>query len=35
MAPGIIGTILASLGTAKLIIGAERFDKMVHQLRIK
>ncbi|MEX1351564.1 MAG: NAD(P)/FAD-dependent oxidoreductase [Desulfobacterales bacterium] len=35
MAPGIIGTILASLGTVRLVIGAKRFDKMVNHLRIK
>jgi phytoene dehydrogenase-like protein len=33
MAPGILGTILGSLGTVKLIIGPERFDKMSKYLR--
>ncbi len=34
MAPGILGTILGSLGTIKLIIGPERYDNMFKQLRL-
>lgn len=33
MAPGILGTILGSLGTVKLIIGPERYNKMFKHLR--
>jgi phytoene dehydrogenase-like protein len=33
-APGILGTILGSLGTVKLIIGAERFGHIFKQLRL-
>ena len=35
MAPGILGTILGSLGTVKLIIGPERYDKMFKHLRLE
>jgi len=35
MAPGILGTILGSLGTVKLIIGPERYDKMFRHLSLK
>ena len=34
MAPGILGTILGSLSTIKLIIGPERYDTMFKQLRL-
>jgi len=35
MAPGILGTILGSLGTVKLIIGPKRYDKMFKHLRLE
>jgi phytoene dehydrogenase-like protein len=35
MAPGIIGTIIGSLSTVKLIIGSERFDRMSKYLRLE
>jgi hypothetical protein len=35
MAPGILGTILGSLGTVKLIIGPERFNNMSKYLRLE
>ena len=35
MAPGILGTILGSLGTVKLIIGPERYDKMFKHLSLE
>jgi phytoene dehydrogenase-like protein len=35
MAPGILGTILGSLSTVKLIIGPERHEKMFKHLRLK
>jgi len=35
MAPGILGTILGSLGTVKLIIGPERFGKMFKHLSLE
>jgi len=34
MAPGIIGTILGSLRTVKLIIGPERYEKILEYLRV-
>ena len=35
MAPGILGTILGSLGTVKLIIGLERYNKTFKHLRLE
>ena len=35
MAPGIIGTILGSLRTVKLIIGPERYEKILEYLRVE
>ncbi|MBT8371198.1 MAG: NAD(P)/FAD-dependent oxidoreductase [Deltaproteobacteria bacterium] len=35
MAPGIIGTILGSLSTVKLVIGSDRFDKMSKCLKLE
>ncbi len=35
MAPGILGTILGSLATVKLIVGPERYEKMFKHLKLK
>lgn len=35
MAPGILGTILGSFGTVKLIIGSERFRRIFKHLKLK